>query len=234
MNEQIDKETLRKLTRTLYMVQDTRIRMANRLHKKLNGEDQKVVANINIENETLPILVDVWHDFEKQEKALKKQIEIEVERFPIYTNFLSEVKGCGPLLSAVIITEFDINIATTVSKMWAFAGLAPGRDRLVKGQKSCFNTFLRSKLCGVLGGSFLKCKSPYSVHYYEYKNRLENSESVTWKDATKIHIHRAAMRKMIKEFLKDLYVAWRTLDDLPMRRPYEEEYLGRSHHEEVI
>jgi len=35
---------------------------------------------------------------------------------------------------------------------------------------------------------------------------------------------------MVKMFLKDLYVAWRELEGLEIRRPYEEEYLGRVHH----
>jgi hypothetical protein len=94
-----------------------------------------------------------------------------------------------------------------------------------------------------LGGSFLKCKSvPYSGYYYFDKNRLENSsviikevekggkaKEITWKDATPGHRHKAAIRKMIKEFLKDLYVAWRTIEGLPVREPYMVEYLGKRH-----
>jgi hypothetical protein len=34
---------------------------------------------------------------------------------------------------------------------------------------------------------------------------------------------------MIKQFLKDLYVHWRTLEGLPVRQPYAEEYLGKVH-----
>jgi hypothetical protein len=30
-------------------------------------------------------------------------------------------------------------------------------------------------------------------------------------------------------YLRDLYVAWRTLEGLPVRAPYEEEYLGKKH-----
>lgn len=74
------------------------------------------------------------------------------------------------------------------------------------------------------------------------KNRLENSDAIAktrakggddveiaWKETTPGHRHKAATRKMIKMFLKDLYVAWRTVEHLPVRKPYEEEYLGRKH-----
>ena len=52
---------------------------------------------------------------------------------------------------------------------------------------------------------------------------------VAWKDAYVAHRHKAANRKMIKEFLKDVYVAWRTIEGLPVREPYSEEYLGKKH-----
>jgi hypothetical protein len=34
---------------------------------------------------------------------------------------------------------------------------------------------------------------------------------------------------MIKMFVKDLYVAWRTIEGLEVRKPYQEEYLGKVH-----
>jgi hypothetical protein len=37
-------------------------------------------------------------------------------------------------MAAVIISEFDITKAPTVSNLWSFAGLAPGKDRQVKAR----------------------------------------------------------------------------------------------------
>ena len=155
---------------------------------------------------------------------------------PLWKHFLKDVVGCGEAIAAVIITEIDINKAPTVSNIWSFAGLAPGKDRKVKGQKCPFNQFLRAKLCGVLGSSFLKCNSPYRVFYDDMKHRLESSD---WGTASKNptdksrpkagHQHKAATRYMVKMFLRDLYVAWRTLEGLPVRAPYQEEYLGKKH-----
>jgi hypothetical protein len=34
---------------------------------------------------------------------------------------------------------------------------------------------------------------------------------------------------MMKHLLQDLYVAWRTLEGLPVREPYQEAYLGHKH-----
>ena len=171
-----------------------------------------------------------------EEEKLLLVIVKEVKKHPLWKHFLKDVKGCGEGIAAVIITEFDINKAPAVSNLWSFAGLAPGKDRKVKGKKCPFNQFLRAKLCGVLGSSFLKCNSPYRLFYDNKKHRLE---SMDWGTASKNptdpkrpkagHQHKAATRYMVKMFLKDLYVAWRTLEGLPVRKPYEEEYLGKGH-----
>jgi hypothetical protein len=60
-----------------------------------------------------------------------------------------------------------------------------------------------------------------------YKNRLANEEG--WKDESDGHRDHAAKRYMVKMFLKDLYVAWRTMEGLPVRVPYQEEYLNHVH-----
>ena len=146
------------------------------------------------------------------------------------------MKGCGEGMAAVILTQIDIHKAPTVSNLWSFAGLAPGKDRKVKGQKCTYNQFLKAKLLGVLGSGFLKAKSPYSEFYYNMKNRLESegwgmdSKNPTNKKRPKAgHQHKAATRYMVKMFLKDLYVAWRTLEGLDVREPYQVEYLRKVH-----
>lgn len=117
-------------------------------------------------------------------------------------------------------------------------------DKLTAGFVAPFNINIRISLCGVLADGFIKAQAPYAMeHYYPYKERLANSEKMTieirkkgakpeelaWKDAKIGHRDRAAKRKMIKAFLADLYTAWRTLEGLTVRPPYQEEYLGHKH-----
>lgn len=123
-------------------------------------------------------------------------------------------------------------------------------DTLIKGDGKTpgflcpFNSKLRVVLMGILATSFMQKQNSYAVNfYYPYKNRLENSETIVthrkkgggvvelpWKDVSPGHRNWAAKRYMIKQFLKDLYVQWRTIEGLSVREPYEEEYLGRKHH----
>jgi hypothetical protein len=117
-------------------------------------------------------------------------------------------------------------------------------DKLTAGFVAPFNKNMRTALCGVLADGFIKAQAPYAMeHYYPYKERLANSEAMTteikaagakpvqvaWKDAKPAHRDRAAKRKMIKMFLMDLYVAWRTIEGLEVRPPYQEQYLGHKH-----
>lgn len=250
------KESVRFLVRTMYDFQKTRIQTANRLQKKKDRSDQDIREGMEsqIADEMIPDLVDVLDSAEDVERLLLKKIAKMVKGVPIYEKFLKNVKGCGPTMSAVIIAEIDIHEATTVSKIWQYAGCNPGMvrgrkrngdetiitdtmirgDRLTKGFISPYNDFLKTKLLGVLADCFIKARSPYSKFYYDYVNRLSSSEKEyadgkKWKDESKAHIARAAKRYMIKMFLKDLYVEWRTLEGLPVRPSYQEEYLGHVH-----
>jgi len=225
---------LRVEVKFFYDVQGLRIKTANRLHIKKNGEetegDHPVLENgvweiyDNFLNGTPQEDGNRKGGFKQMEATLLKQIANIVHEHPLWIGFLKDIKGVGELMAAVIISEFNIHIATTVSKMWKFAGLYPGA-KLTKGEKAPYNKWLRTKLCGVLGASFLKSKSPYSEFYYDYKNRWVSAE----KGKSDMHRHKAATRYMIKMFLIDLYVFWRTLEGLPVRPPYQEEYLGHKH-----
>lgn len=185
------------------------------------------------------------------EERYTKTIEKAVKQFPIWQHFLKNVKGCGPIMAAVIISELDPHKARHVSSFWKYAGLdvvdGEGRSRkknhlvdieyvnkdgeLATRKSITFNPFLKTKLIGVLGPSFLKSKSPYSDIFYNYRNRLENHP--VHKEKTAGHRKNMAIRYMIKMFLKDLWVAWRTLEGLPVTPDYAEAKLGMKHGEEV-
>lgn len=72
--------------------------------------------------------------------------------------------------------------------------------------------------------------SRHAQHYYNYKARLERSEKEIHKGLTKAHIHRMALRYMIKMFLNELYNVWRHLENLPIYMGYEVAKLGYTPH----
>ncbi len=215
----------------------------------------------------------------KQEEALFNEMETVVAQFPLWKVFLKGIKGVGRAIAGVILSEMDITKADYASSLHAFAGLdvatdpkrchipdGKGRSRRKehqitvkyinkKGEEKeresiTFNPFLKTKLIGVLGPSFLRtgvpctpdCKknacakrgshvteygSPYGMIYANERHRLKNHPD--HKDKSLGHQHAMATRKMVKLFLIDLYVAWRTLEGLPVSKPFHESKLGMKH-----
>jgi hypothetical protein len=47
------------------------------------------------------------------------------------------------------------------------------------------------------------------------------------------HRHQAAIRYMVKQFLKSMHVAWRQLEGLPLREPYPVEKQGKEKHADL-
>jgi hypothetical protein len=271
--------TVRILVRTREDFQSMRQKVDNRMGRKANGEQQNVEER-TFRLEDLEMFKKIADDAKEKEVECEKNLKRVLKRFPIWTEYLEGVKGVGTIASGWIIGEFDIEKATTVSKMWQFAGLNPGMvrgvkdiekdkykpsmgevireyttmkgvkhvhvltDELIKGDKltegftAPFNQNLRTALVGVLADGFIKQQNYYCMEfYYPYKARLEQEENTVihvgkekqWKEVNKGHRDRAAKRYMIKMFLKDLYVAWRTIEGLPVRPSYQEEYLGHKH-----
>lgn len=108
-----------------------------------------------------------------------------------------------------------------------------------------YQPWLKTKLF-VLAGSFMRSSSPWTDVYREYKNRLENDTrrvKISVKDWKKKNdaeepvkhlwtpgrIDNASKRYMIKMFLADFWVKWRTLEGLPITPTYHEAILGHKH-----
>ena len=192
-------------------------------------------------------LIQQYHDLIDAEESALKQIKYAVREFPIYTQFLEDVKGIGPTMAAVIISGFDIHKAEYPSSLHKYAGLdvvngagrsrkkdhlvdqtyldAEGKEQTKKGIS--FNPFLKTKLIGVLGPSFVKTNGVYRDIYDNYKNRIANMPAHAEK--TKAHRNNMAIRYTVKRFLVDLYAAWRKLEGLPVSEEYSKAKLGINH-----
>jgi hypothetical protein len=141
-------------------------------------------------------LIAQYIDLERYEDQHFRRLGSILNEYPIYTQWLEQVKGIGPAMAGVIISEIDISKARYPSSLWKYAGLdvagdGGGRSRKaehlvrrefvnkageVKQRDSItFNPFLKTKLVGVLASSFLRVKdSPYADVYRDYKHRLES------------------------------------------------------------
>lgn len=293
-----NQEALRLIVRTREDFQKIRKAINNRLgFKKIRltgkkGQEKLIyeyqdVDERSFNEEDMHKLVTLSLASMLDEKKSENILNDVLKRFKVYNEFLNTNKalGCADIVSGWILGEFDIHEATTVSKMWQFAGLNPslirgkksvaksdykesigeiikdlpplkdGKKRycvltneLIRGDKKTkgflcpYNANLKRVLMGILAANMIKAQGHY-VHeyYYPEKLRLSNSDKevihlgkmTPWKDTSDGHRDFAARRKMIKAFLTDFYVAWRTCEGLPVRKPYCEEYLGKKHQKKI-
>lgn len=98
-----------------------------------------------------------------------------------------------------------------------------------------YNPKLKTKLMGVLAGCLMKSgmrngegTSMYGKIYIEQRHRLDNS--AYHKDKTAAQKNAMAQRYMIKEFVREMWKAWRTLEGLEVDEPYEVAKLGHTPH----
>jgi hypothetical protein len=229
--------------------------------KRLTDGVKRITKNTVIESPLISTrgelaLIESYERQIEAEKVHEKAIADELSRTPLWTEWLCDVRGVGPLMAGVILSEIDITKCNSISALNKYAGLdvvmveredgelvGEGRSRKAhhlvdklyldrdgnekQTRGITFNPFLKTKMVGVLGGVFLKMGGPYREEYDNRKFRLQNDPR--HKDKSKGHIHNIAMRAMTKEFLADLWTVWRTLEGLPVRPTYAEEKLGIVH-----
>lgn len=230
--------------------------------KRITDGVKRVTKSITIDSPLITSLaelqmIEAYERMLESESIHEKVIQNELISENIYKYWLYGVRGVGPLMAGVIVSEIDIAKCNSISALWAYAGLdvvvskdettgeqrEEGRCRKVHHlvQKTytnragetvetrgiTFNPFLKTKLVGVLADVFIKLGGPYRDIYDGYKHRLENHPK--HKAKTKGHRHNMAKRYMIKEFLADLWTHWRELEGLPVRSRYNEEKLGLVH-----
>jgi len=96
-------------------------------------------------------------------------------------------------------------------------------DRYVAGWHSPYNKILKSHMFNIADQFIRQHTPPYRDIYDAEKSRQaamypkkQKGNNGRKYDFTKDHLHRRATRKMIKEFLKDFWCAWREIEGLPV------------------
>jgi hypothetical protein len=225
-------------------------RYGNALKLKRDGEEQKrptpytLTAEYKERMEGLLAQSGAWTD------ELDKQLAKLVHQLPIWREWAVNVKPLGPITIGYLEAYVDLAKASdeqgrvTISKVWRFCGYGPAEDKGAPGKRK-YVEVLKSQLYQ-WGQSLEKlgaaCESKYHAIYMGIKERYANSDrevnerskangtkAVAWKDARPGHRRAAAIRRAVKELLKDYVITRSELEGRQVRPAYEEEYLGRRH-----
>lgn len=147
----MEKEKLKNAVRLFYDLQELRMQAGNRTARKTKDAELDDADKAFL-NDTKKRLADLErHALREVTRLLKHQ--------PIWEH-LKEIRGVGPTIAGVLISEIDITRCNTASQLWAYCGLAVGPDgkavRKRKGEKLSYNPWLKTKVVKVLGDSFIK------------------------------------------------------------------------------
>lgn len=94
-----------------------------------------------------------------------------------------------------------------------------------KGEKLRYNSFLKTKMVGVMADCLIKANGEWKKVYDDYKHRLQSSGRGV-NDANR---HNSAKRYMVKMALIPIWRMMREAEGLPVRPSYHEEKLGHVH-----
>lgn len=227
---------IRACTNNVKVIQTSRIRYSNRCNKKADGSLTKNAAEVREIVKTS----DSYNDF--AEAQLKKTQDVEdgfteylgkiVKKHPVFSDWLVNVPGISTAIAGTILSEFKPERVYYVGQLFSYAGIIGDTSRK-RGEKCHHNTFLKSRLLGVLGESFLKGESEYAIYYYQCMIKqltlYLNGDEQYRKEHPPVRMMRHSVRWMIQRFVKDYYIAWRKIMRFPIIKSYEEEKLGMVH-----
>lgn len=200
---------LKLLKRLFYEAQEQRKAAANRV---------RAYENLRID---VPHAHQALEHARAYEAQLAKHLEEMLKEDTFYIIWLSRVKGIGPLLAASLMAEMGSpERFNSVSSVWSYFGFKVENGEAVrrkKGAKANWNPALKMTAWKI-AGQFIKTNGCLGRQLYDrYKAYYiaRDGEDPKWKP------HRRALRRVAKDFLRCMYVAWREQMELPVSEPRE-------------
>jgi hypothetical protein len=180
------------------------------------------------------------HNYELSYKSFMQQY---IKTEPLYTKWLSKIRGLGPVLSSDLLHIIGYcdgkypdgrEKVPTISSLWHYCGLhvvngkAPKRE---KGKKIDWNDDARTLAWNIANSFIRKRTKPYRQVYDSEKKRqlsLMDSNAPNAPDSLK-HAELRARRKVAKIFLAHYWLVARRIKGLPVTKPYAFDRLNHQH-----
>ena len=203
---------LKLLTREFYAIQESRKALASRVlaYERLGIE-------IPYSSKALP-------DIQIMEKKVEAHIKALVKTLPFYKAWLKKVKGVGPILSAhfmsVMLTPSRFS---SVSSVWSYFGYsvvdgkAPRKERGKEANWSQEGKVVAFKIASSMIRTGKGNNSLGRQLYEGYRRYYEERDP----GSPKWQIHKRALRRVSKDFVRCAYIAWREMLGLEVSQARE-------------
>ena len=188
-------------------------------------------------------LVDLSKEVEGIELRHKNLMDKYLQFEPMWEYWLKNIKGISTVLAGNLLKNFNYcEKYQYVSSLWRHCGLDPdGAKGRRKGKEIHYNPKLKT-LAWKIGDSFIKQRTPVYRRIYDnekvrqrslHPEAIDNPVYLETKKGfkklyTDMHIHRMAMRKMVKIFLQHYWLIGRKFKKLEVSDPYPIDRLGHK------
>lgn len=154
----------------------------------------------------------------KKEKTVRNQVAVVVTELapvrPMPSPILRwlEEQGLSRGSATMIFASVNIRKTATPSGLWRYFGLAVRNGQAEPTPR----TALKREIM-LIGADFVAAHNPRWMPFYlEYQKRKSDAG---WGSSPE-HVHVAAVRFMMKQFLLELYRVWREAEGLPTTAPF--------------
>jgi len=158
---------------------------------------------------------EILKNMKSREYQLTTEYRKIVRQLPIWKEWLVHIQGTGETTMGQLIAYIgDINKFDSIAKLWSYFGLGLYDGKVQAYKKEHKKNFdgKKRKLMYIIAKTFVTRKHLdcfYADLYDEYKSRYIKLHP----DYTKQHLHRMALRKVAKIFLRHLYKKWKEIEN---------------------
>jgi len=200
---------LKLMIRLFYEAQDQRKAAANRV---------RAYEALHIQ---VPYAEKALADAQDYEQHLEKHLRAMLKHNGFYNAWLKYVHGIGPRYAATLMGEMGSpQRFNTVAALWSYCGMSVVDGKAVtreKGKQSNWNPRLKTTAWQI-AGQFVQAKKnrPFGRRLYEYYKAYyieRDGPEPKWKP------HKRAKRRVAKDFLRCMFIAWRQSMGLEVTEP---------------
>lgn len=218
---------------------ETELEFAGRI--RMQAEKMRIACANHAKQKPDSLLAQaVMNSVQATEDLIEKDMQSWMRNHKVWKDWGLYVRDLGPMGLSALMSRCDIHRLTTIGKMWAHCGFAPGQKR-VKGEKLTFDMTAKV-LAYRVGLRFIQTAKPgaFNLEYYsrkEYETAHVEAAGGRVLPATKGkpvvrpnmalgEVDSRARRYMTKIFLACLWIVWREAEGLEVRPPYSAQYPG--------
>ncbi len=187
------------------------------------GEIKNTTPSPYVRDEQFKDMEERLKVLRQKEKESKKTVIGLVHLAPEWNGFMKDAPCMGEITAGMLLSYVKIDLADTVSSLWAYLGYRPNGDGKRLSNPGLLNAF-HAPLYAALKISLERKDGPYRQDYEILKAQMRKKDPKRSGEGQAVY-------RLTKLWLSHLWATWRGWAGLPMVMPYVNNHL---HHDKYI